>query len=278
MAPVAGGVVGSSQRSRMAGRHLRRSRGRRGHRAELHARAAPALSREGAPEPRRLRADAGAEQLRVRPADDRHGDRAQPRRRRLPAASSPTPRCSRRSPTPATRPSWPATTSSSTCRRARCRATAAIELEDELRASLNAGGRRGARNAAPTSWRSASCRRSCRSTSRGSGSAPTTATPRSTTRSSTPAARTSTSTSRGPRGSAWRPTATRSPPSPPAPASSCTCRWHPRTSPPTGTPRRRWSPRRSPWPPTRRSSSASGCTPRRGSSCSARPPTPAASS
>ena len=72
---------------------------------------------------------------------------------------------------------------------------------------------------------------------------------------------------------------TRSPPSPPAPASSCTCRWHPQDF------AAHWNaaqalvaPAAGARPPTRRSSSASGCTPRPASSCSARPPTPAASS
>ena len=127
----------------------------------------------------------------------------------------------------------------------------AIELEDELRASLNAAEcRRGeawrphrrGRHPADDHARALRGRLDQRAT---------TATRPSTTRSSTPAARTSTSTSRVRRGSGSPPTATRSPPSRPARACSCTSRSHRRTSPRTGTPPRRSWRRRSRWPRTR---------------------------
>ena len=70
-------------------------------------RQAPALSR-------RLRADAGRVAVRRRPADDRDGDRAQPRRRRRRAGDAQRRACWTRSPTRRSRPSWASSTSRST--------------------------------------------------------------------------------------------------------------------------------------------------------------------
>ena len=65
---------------------------------------------------------------------DRSGDRAQPRRPTRGDRRWPTPRCSRRSPTRTSRPSSAATTSSSTCCRARCPGVAA--RAGELRCAI----------------------------------------------------------------------------------------------------------------------------------------------
>ena len=64
---------------------LHRPRGRRGQADQLQPRASPGVPAQGPAVPRRLRNDARPVQFRVRPAADRHGDRVQPGRRRLPA-------------------------------------------------------------------------------------------------------------------------------------------------------------------------------------------------
>ena len=160
-------------------------------------------------------------------ADDRAGDRAQPRRRSTCSRTSTTPRCSPPSPTRTTRPSSAQYNIELNVPPRPLPGDSALELEAELRASLNRGRPRGQGGRLARSSRSASCRRSCPSTTRASGSAATTATPPSTTRSSSPAARTSTSTSRARPGSGSPPTATRSPPSRRARRCSCTCRSRP---------------------------------------------------
>ena len=158
------------------------------------------------------------QQLRLRAADDRAGDRAQPGRRRLPAPACPTPRCWSGSPTRTTRPSWAATTSSSTCRRGRCRATPRSSSRTTLRTSLNhaeaLANQTGAHIVAigilPTA--------DARALQHRVDERQPPLRRRSTRRSSAPAARTCSSTSRGRRGSGWRCTPTPSPPSPPAPS------------------------------------------------------------
>ena len=109
----------------------------------VHARAAPALPGEGAPVPRRVRADAGRSssfdferpmtglEIELNLVDE-DSQPAHGQRRGAGGAS----------PTPTTRPSWAATTSSSTCRRGRCPATPLLELEDD--AARLAEPRRGA--------------------------------------------------------------------------------------------------------------------------------------
>ena len=64
---------------------LHRHRGRRGQAHQLQPGASSGVPTQGATVPGRLRDDAGGVQLRVRPASDRHGDRVQPRQRRLSA-------------------------------------------------------------------------------------------------------------------------------------------------------------------------------------------------
>ncbi len=207
--------------------------------------------------PRRVRADAGRSALRLRQADDRAGDRAQPRRTRAANRRWPTPRCSRRSPTPTSRPSWAATTSSSTCRRARCSATPRCELEEDLRDSLNAGRGQGAGRARrrhhhdrhPADADARALRDRVDERQR-----PVPGAQRRGLRR--PRARTSSSTSTARPERLGLGTPTPSPRSRRAPPCSCTCRSRRTTSPRTGTPRRPWPARSWRSARTRRSSSA----------------------
>ncbi len=79
--------------SRPVGEEVRQTEFSRAHRQRVPA--------QGSTVPRRLRDDARAVQLRLRAAADRHGDRVQPRRRRLPAGDEQRRGARRRSPIPA---------------------------------------------------------------------------------------------------------------------------------------------------------------------------------
>ena len=247
--------------------------------AELHARAAPALPREGAPVPRRLRADARQSSFDVRPADDRAGDRAQPGRRRL-----------------------------------RSRTLANAEVLDAIadpdyQTELGAVQHRAQRAAAAAARRLGA-------RARGRAARQPQRTPRPQANEigahivaigilptlmpehfedrvderQPPLRRAQRGGLRRPRRGLYLDIE-----GPDGRAAGDVRRHHRpgvrlhlgaaapagrprRTSPPTGTPRRRWSARSWRWAPTRRSSSASGCGPRPASSCSCRPPTPARSS
>ena len=246
--------------------------------AELHPRAAPALPREGAPEPRRVRADAGAEQLRVRAADDRPGDRAQPRRRRLPAARSPTPRCSTAIADPDYQTELARYNIELNVPPRPLPGDSALELEDELRGRLNAGRRRGQRTRRPhrrdrhPADAHARALRGRVDQRQQPLHRPQRLDLRRPRRGHLPRHRGADGGAGGDLLRLDRPRV----------------RLHQRPAAPAGgapglrRPLERRAgagrARSSRWPPTRRSSSASGCTPRPASSCSSRPPTPAASS
>ena len=195
----------------------------------LHPRGPAALPAEGARVPRRVRADAARVALRLRAAADRARDRAQPGRRRTATRRCATPRCSRRSPTRTSRPSWASSTSRSTCR-------------PGLLAGDGAGRARGERAGQPQRRRGA--RRGRVGRAHGDDRHPADARPRTHLNADElqrqPALRAAQRADlrrprRGPahrdrrRRAAARPPPTRSRPRRPAPASSSTCRSTPRT-------------------------------------------------
>ena len=99
---------------------LHRRCGRRGEADRLQSRAPSRIPAQGPAVPRRLRDDADPVQLRVRASADGHGNRMQPRRRRLSARDEQPGGAGIASPTRRTRPNWAPTTSNSTFRRGRC--------------------------------------------------------------------------------------------------------------------------------------------------------------
>ena len=79
----------------------------------------------------------GEVEVRLRASADRSRDRVQPGRRRRRTRRCATPRCWARSPTTTSRPSSASSTSRSTSGPAAWLGTAPVDLETELRASLN---------------------------------------------------------------------------------------------------------------------------------------------
>ena len=206
------------------------------------------------------------------------GDRAQPGRRATGSRRWPTPRCWRPSPTPTSRPSWAATTSSSTSRPRPLPGDSMLELEKMLRASLDHAEAQGQRDrrgdhhdrhpadAAPehfeTEWMSANPRYQAldeavfaarREDLELDITGPDRRAPADVRRHHRAGV--------GLHLGAAAPAGLARP-----------------TSRPTGTPPRRWPARSWRSARTRRSCSASGSGPRPGPSCSCRPPTPARSS
>ena len=246
-------------------------RGPGGRRQDLQPRGPPALSREGAGVPRRVRADALRGAVPPRAALVRPGGRAEPdrRRRRSGVGQRCRARSDRRSELPDRARSVQRRDQRARrgCSRARCSpSSSGTRAPASTTPRSRPDGRRAhddhrdpAHDRPPST-----CAPRC--------SAPTRATRCSTSRSSRLAARIW--RSRSPASSGCRRTPTRSRPRPRARACSSISRSSPRRSRATGT-----RPRRSPasrwrWRRTRRSSAARSCGARRGSRCSSRPPTP----
>ena len=231
--------------------------------AGLHPRGPHAVPREGPAVPRRVRADAARVALRRRAPDDRHRDRAQPRRRAQRPRACGTPRCSRRSPTPTSRPSSASSTSRSTWRRAGCRRRAVRRSRTSIRDSLNAAEAKarqvGAHMVMVGILPTLPAEHMQPEHAVGQPALPAAQRPdlRRPRRGHRDRHRRRRAAARSP--------PTRSCPRPPAPRCSCTCRSAPTTSRRTGTPRRRSPASSSRSAPTRRSCSARSCGTRPGS-------------